>query len=154
MSENHLYNGSCEVVNAINLLRGRWKLPVLWNLSYGNIRYNELRRQVHGITNIMLTRSLQELEEHGLVVRIQCSEIPLHVEYGLTEAGRKLVPALLELKKWGEEQALFERQLHKQPDKKPDKQPEEEPGPSTDREHPAAWKGSAGVLGVSHPHTI
>ena len=71
MSDNNLYNGSCEVVNALNLLSGRWKLPILWKLSYGNIRYNELKRQVHGITNIMLTRSLQELEVHGLVSRIQ-----------------------------------------------------------------------------------
>lgn len=112
MSDNHLYNGSCEVVTALNLLSGRWKLPILWRLSYGNIRYNELKRQVHGITNIMLTRSLQELEEHGLVTRIQYLEIPPHVEYGLTQAGLKLVPALHELKKWGEEQAALERTLH------------------------------------------
>lgn len=112
MSDNNLYNGSCEIVNALNLLSGRWKLPILWKLSYGNIRYNELKRQVHGITNIMLTRSLQELETHGLVSRIQYSEIPPHVEYCLTKAGQKLLPALHELKKWGEEQAIFERQLH------------------------------------------
>lgn len=112
MSDNNLYNGSCEIVNALNLLCGRWKLPILWKLSYGNIRYNELKRQVHGITNIMLTRSLQELEAHGLVSRIQYSEIPPHVEYCLTKAGQKLIPALHELKKWGEEQAILERQLH------------------------------------------
>ena len=112
MSDNNLYNGSCEVVNALNLLSGRWKLPILWKLSYGNIRYNELKRQVHGITNIMLTRSLQELEAHGLVSRIQYSEIPPHVEYCLPKSGQKLVPALHELKKWGEEQAIVERQLH------------------------------------------
>ncbi len=112
MSDNNLYNGSCEIVSALNLLSGRWKLPILWNLSYGNIRYNELKRQIHGITNIMLTRSLQELEAHGLVSRIQYSEIPPHVEYCLTKAGQKLIPALHELKKWGEEQAILERQLH------------------------------------------
>lgn len=61
---------------------------------------------------IMLTRSLQELEAHGLVSRIQYSEIPPHVEYCLTKSGQKLVPALHELKKWGEEQAILERQLH------------------------------------------
>ena len=62
MSDRNLYDGSCEIVAALNLLSGRWKLPILWKLSYGNMRYNELKRQVHGITNIMLTRSLQELE--------------------------------------------------------------------------------------------
>lgn len=107
-----MYNGSCEVVTALNLLRGRWKLPILWRLSYGNIRYNELKRQVHGITNSMLTRSLQELEEHGLLMRIQHSETPPHVEYALTQAGLKLVPALQALKKWGEEQAILEKELY------------------------------------------
>lgn len=111
MADRNLYNGSCEIVSALNLLSGRWKLPILWKLSYGNIRYNELKRQVHGITNIMLTRSLQELETHGLVTRIQYSEIPPHVEYCLTQAGLKLVPVLQELKKWGEEQAILEKQL-------------------------------------------
>ena len=111
MPKKNLYDGSCEIVDALNLLSGRWKLPILWKLSYGNMRYNELKRQVHGITNIMLTRSLQELEAHGLVIRIQCSEVPPHVEYGLTMAGLKLVPALHELKKWGEEQARLEKQL-------------------------------------------
>lgn len=54
MSENNLYTGSCEIVNALNLLSGRWKLSILWNLSYKTVRYNELKRQVQGITNIML----------------------------------------------------------------------------------------------------
>jgi len=111
MPKKNLYDGSCEIVDALNLLSGRWKLPILWKLSYRNMRYNELKRQVHGITNIMLTRSLQELEAHGLVIRIQYSEVPPHVEYGLTMAGLKLVPALHELKKWGEEQARLEKQL-------------------------------------------
>ena len=111
MPKKNLYDGSCEFVDALNLLSGRCKLPILWKLSYVNMRYNELKRQVHGITNIMLTRSLQELEAHGLVIRIQYSEVPPHVEYGLTMAGLKLVPALHELKKWGEEQARLEKQL-------------------------------------------
>jgi DNA-binding HxlR family transcriptional regulator len=59
----------------------------------------------------MLTRSLRELEHHGLVERIQYSEIPLHVEYGLTEHGKKLIPGLTALKDWAEEQAEFERLL-------------------------------------------
>lgn len=114
MSDYNLYNGSCEVVSALNLLSGRWKLPILWRLSCGTVRYNELKRQVHGITNIMLTRSLKELEEHGLVARIQYAETPPHVEYSLTQSGQNLVPALHELKKWGEEHAL-ERKLHRIP---------------------------------------
>lgn len=106
MDKGNLYNGSCEVINALNLISGRWKLPILWKLSSGNLRYNELKRQVRGITNIMLTRSLKDLEIHGLVIRVQYSEVPLHVEYSLTEEGEKLIPALKELIKWGKEQAI------------------------------------------------
>lgn len=106
MSGQNLYDGSCGVVTALGHLSGRWKLPILWKLSQGSIRYNELKRQVHGITNIMLTRSLQELEEYGLVGRIQYSENPPHVEYFLSERGLKLLPALKELVKWAEEQAV------------------------------------------------
>ena len=44
MRDDSLYDGSCEIVSALNILSGRWKLPILWKLSYGNIRYNELKQ--------------------------------------------------------------------------------------------------------------
>lgn len=67
-------------------------------------RYNELNRKVNGITNIMLTKSLKELEENKLVIRKQYDTVPPRVEYSLTERGRSLLPTLNELYKWGEEQ--------------------------------------------------
>lgn len=111
MNKNDWYDGSCDVINAFNFISGKWKLPILWRLSYGNLRYNELKRQVQGITNIMLTRCLQELESHGMILRIQYSEIPPHVEYGLTEQGKNIIPALNALKDWGENQGEFEKNL-------------------------------------------
>lgn len=111
MNKNNWYDGSCDVINAFNFVSGKWKLPILWRLSYGNLRYNELKRQVQGITNIMLTRCLQELESHGMILRIQYSEIPPHVEYGLTEQGKNIIPALNALKDWGENQGEFEKKL-------------------------------------------
>lgn len=77
MDKVNWYNGSCDVVNAFTIISGHWRLPILCKLFSGRIRYNELKRQVNGITNIMLTRSLQDLEEHELVGRIQYSEVPL-----------------------------------------------------------------------------
>lgn len=109
MNKGDWYDGSCDVINAFNFVSGKWKLPILWRLSYGNVRYNELKRQVQGITNIMLTRSLQELESHGMIFRIQYSEVPPHVEYGLTTQGKKIIPVLKALKDWGEEQGRFEK---------------------------------------------
>ncbi len=76
-------------------------MPILWHLSQSELRYNELKRKLDGITNIMLTRSLKELEGYGLIQRKQYSEIPPHVEYSVTETGKRLIPALKAIKDWG-----------------------------------------------------
>lgn len=91
----------CPVTEALKVIGGKWRIPIIWKLASGPVRYNALKRQLNGITNIMLTRSLKELEEYNLVERIQYSEIPPHVEYLLTEEGKKLVPALNIIKEWG-----------------------------------------------------
>lgn len=94
----------CPVLYALDIVGQKWKLPILWYLHKGSIRYNELKRRVTGITNIMLTKSLRELEEAGLVKREVFNTIPPKVEYSLTENGEALLPALNELYKWGEGQ--------------------------------------------------
>jgi DNA-binding HxlR family transcriptional regulator len=111
MNINEWYDGSCDMVNAFNFICGKWRLPILWYLSQGNLRYNELKRQLCGITNIMLTRSLQDLESHGMIWRKQHSEIPPHVEYGLTDQGKKIIPVLKALEDWGEMQVKFEKNV-------------------------------------------
>ena len=76
----------CGVIYALELIGGKWRLPVLWKLSkQETIRYNELRRQLPGVTNTMLTRVLVDLEANGLVVRQAYEQVPPHVEYRLTE---------------------------------------------------------------------
>ena len=109
MNRKNLYGDECPVLHALNLLGGKWRLPIIWHLLEGGLRYNQLKRQLQGITNIMLTRSLQDLEECGLVKRIQHSEIPPHVEYFLTEHAKKLIPAMEIFQEWGEEQMLLEK---------------------------------------------
>lgn len=94
----------CPVGFALKIIEGKWKLPILWVLCQnGTLRYNELKRSILGITNMMLTSSLKELEGSGLVNRVQYNEIPPRVEYSLTEIGKKLLPVLDEFAKWGEE---------------------------------------------------
>lgn len=98
------YN-NCPLMHALNIIGGKWKLPIIWALnSHGTLRYNELRKQVCGITNMMLSQSLQELQDHNLVKRVQYMEIPPRVEYSLTEAGESLLPAVDELATWGRAQ--------------------------------------------------
>lgn len=99
-----IYESNCPIIHALNIIGGKWKLPLLWHLADKQIvRYNELKRSVKGITNMMLTKCLRDLEEEGLIWRQQYDEVPPRVEYSLTEKGYKLLPALNSLYSWGEE---------------------------------------------------
>jgi DNA-binding HxlR family transcriptional regulator len=94
---------NCPVGYAFKAIEGKWKLPILWMLcTNGTLRYNELKKGVPGITNVMLANTLKELEKLGLVNRVQFNEIPPRVEYSLTEIGEKLLPVLNEFGIWGE----------------------------------------------------
>ena len=93
----------CPILHALDVVGQKWKLPILWYLHEADAtRYNELKRRMPGITNTMLTKSLRELEEAGLVRRRSYGTIPPKVDYSLTEIGRELLPTLNELYKWGE----------------------------------------------------
>ena len=95
----------CPIIYAIKLIGQKWKLPILWELmNYDILHYNELKRHISGITNTALTRCLRELEEFGLVNRFEYSTIPPSVEYSLTDRGKALLPTLIELYRWSEEQ--------------------------------------------------
>lgn len=101
----------CPILHVFRRIGGKWKLPILWHLAdQDTVRYNELKRSVRGITNMMLTKCLRELEDYGLVIRRQYNEVPPRVEYSLTERGKKLLPALAELYAWGREQLDFEKE--------------------------------------------
>lgn len=92
----------CALCYALTAIEGKWKLPVLFVLCMnGSLRYNTLKRAL-GITNMMLSSTLKELEEYGLVSRTQYNEVPPRVEYEATELARELEPALTAFGAWGE----------------------------------------------------
>jgi DNA-binding HxlR family transcriptional regulator len=92
----------CPLGGALKLIGGKWKIPILCALNQdGTTRYNELKRKIRGITNTMLASSLKELEEDGLISRTQYMEMPLRVEYTLTDRCEELIPILGQLAKWG-----------------------------------------------------
>jgi DNA-binding HxlR family transcriptional regulator len=93
---------NCPLTYALELIGGKWRLPIIWALNQNNtLRYNELKRKVDGITNMMLSQCLKEMEIYGLVNRKQYMEIPPRVEYSLSEDGKDLIPALESLARWG-----------------------------------------------------
>lgn len=100
----------CPVLYALKIIGQKWKLPILWYLhEKENTRWGELKRRMPGITNMMLTKCLRELEENGLVLRHQYDTVPPKVEYSLTATGKALLPTLNELYKWGEAQMHKEK---------------------------------------------
>ena len=93
----------CGLKKVLNIIGGKWKILLLCVIDdKGVMRYGELRRAVYGITNTMLAQSLKEMEEDGLIERKQYREMPVRVEYSLTETAHSMIPILLELKHWGE----------------------------------------------------
>lgn len=92
---------SCLLQRAMDSIGGKWKLPILCSLTAnGPSRYNDLLRNVHGISNTMLSKTLKELEESELVRRAEYLEVPVRVEYEITDRARNLRPILLQLIQW------------------------------------------------------
>lgn len=96
---------SCPVELTLDMIGGKWKALILWQLKDTTLRFSALKRLIPGITQKMLTQQLRELEENGLVSRKIYAEVPPRVEYSLTSYGKSLEPLLLLMCRWGMEQA-------------------------------------------------
>ncbi|MER7987755.1 helix-turn-helix domain-containing protein [Streptomyces noursei] len=91
----------CGVTAAIAVIDGKWKTALLWRLESGPYRPGELRRQVPGLSEKVLTQALREMAADGLVHREVHEALPLKTFYSLTEFGRELAEALAPLSDWG-----------------------------------------------------
>ena len=89
------------VRDALDILNGKWKLPILIALSFGNKRFKELAKQVDGITDKMLSKELRDLEMNELVKRTVHDRVPVVVEYSMTPYGETLEKLIDELQAWG-----------------------------------------------------
>jgi DNA-binding HxlR family transcriptional regulator len=92
---------NCPVEAALDVIGGKWKALILWWLQERTWRFAELRRQIPGITEKMLTQQLRELEADGIVERRVYPTVPPKVEYSLTEYGWSLKRALRAICDWG-----------------------------------------------------
>lgn len=103
MADKDLF-GLCPYVTSQKVLSGKWSLYIMYVLSEGTIRFNELKRQMpEEMTHTTLSRQLKTLEKEGLIVRKEYSQIPPKVEYSLSEIGMKFKKVLEALGEWGEE---------------------------------------------------
>ena len=94
-------SAAADVEQALKFLEGRWKLVILFRLFGGRVqRFSELERAIAGISQKMLIQQLRQMESDGIVRRIVHHQVPPKVEYGLTDWGQALCPALDALLKW------------------------------------------------------
>lgn len=92
----------CGIRKIMDIFGGKWKLQILWVIcNHEGIRFNQLKREVEGITNVMLVRSLEVLIDYKLIKRVDFQTVPPHVEYSLTSKGRELIPFMKNLDSWG-----------------------------------------------------
>jgi DNA-binding HxlR family transcriptional regulator len=89
------------VRDALDILSGKWKLPIIISLSFGNRRFSQMARQIPGITDKMLSKELRDLEMNQLVRRTVYDTVPVVVEYEMTAYGKTLGKLIDELQDWG-----------------------------------------------------
>lgn len=94
---------ACPVATTVSLIGSKWKLLILRNLLARPWRFNELKKNLEGISQKVLTDSLRSMEEDGIVIRTVYPEVPPRVEYSLSELGETMRPILNAMEAWGKE---------------------------------------------------
>lgn len=92
---------ACPVATTVALIGSKWKLLIIRNLRVRPWRFNELRKDLEGISQKVLTDSLRSLEKDGIVTRTVYPEVPPRVEYALSELGESMRPIINSMESWG-----------------------------------------------------
>ena len=91
----------CPVATTVSLLGSKWKLLIIRNLLVRTWRFNELKRNLDGISQKVLTDSLRSLESDGIITRTVFPEVPPRVEYALSDLGESMRPIITSMEVWG-----------------------------------------------------
>ena len=92
---------ACPVVTTVQLIGSKWKLLIMRNLLQRPWRFNELRKNLEGISQKVLTDSLRSMEEDGIITRTVYPEVPPRVEYALSALGESMRPIIGAMEAWG-----------------------------------------------------
>lgn len=106
MDKHKLSPKNCGIFAFQQALGGKWKISILWLVHKNPLRFSELRRSLEGVTESMLTKQLRELERDGFLNRKIYPEVPPRVEYFCTELGEKVLPLLITINQWSEDNIL------------------------------------------------
>lgn len=91
----------CPVATTVQLIGNKWKLLIIRNLLVRPWRFNELHKNLDGISQKVLTDSLRQMEADGIITRTVYAEVPPRVEYALSELGESMRPILMSMQAWG-----------------------------------------------------
>ena len=94
---------TCPVATTVQLIGSKWKLLILRDLQARPWRFNELKKDLEGISQKVLTDSLRSMEEDGIVIRTVYPEVPPRVEYALSALGESMRPIIQAMETWGRE---------------------------------------------------
>ena len=116
---NHIFNEHeitpsteiCPTETVQDLIAGKWKIMILWNLSIQTRRFNELQKLLPYASRSILTQHLRELEQDGIVHREVYKEVPPKVEYSLTEIGKSFTTVLNAMGQWGKTYLEYKKSL-------------------------------------------
>ncbi len=97
---------ACSLKDVLDIIGGKWAMPIIYNLSKGKMRFKEIERTIDGINTRMLVKELKNLESNGIITREVFATVPPTVEYALTPKGDKLLPSIKSLHQWGQEYAV------------------------------------------------
>ncbi len=105
------------VNDTLNVISGKWKLPIMGSLLYGKKRFKDLEREIPKITPRMLSKELKDLEANGIVTRTVYDSFPVTIEYELTESGGTFKEVLDVMVKWGlqHRRKIFGKMKEKKP---------------------------------------
>lgn len=94
MKEKCIKYDICPMIMVQKIISGKWKILILWYLSYKTLRFNDIKKRLPYVTQKMLTQQLRSLEKDNLIFRKVYPVVPPKVEYGLTEVGKIIIPIL------------------------------------------------------------
>ncbi|MFQ9716979.1 MAG: winged helix-turn-helix transcriptional regulator [Blautia sp.] len=92
---------ACPVATTVQLIGSKWKLLIMRNLLQRSWRFNELRKDLEGISQKVLTDSLRSMEDDGIITRTVYPEVPPRVEYALSDLGESMRPIMNAMEEWG-----------------------------------------------------
>ena len=105
-NKNSISEKTCTLKDVLDIIGGKWAMPIIYILSKGKMRFKELERSVEGINTRMLVKELKNMEANGIITREVFATVPPTVEYTLTNKGEKLLPSIVSLHNWGQEFAV------------------------------------------------